>query len=779
MKFILFKDRVKRKSDRNFVARSRSLVAVFLICFLLLSFGRVGYIMVFKGDEYRQIAARNQLYDQTIEAVRGTIYDCNMTPLVTSTSAWILCANPQEIRENFKEYPAELESFYDYLSKNLAKILSVPAEDVDYLLRETKGQYVRIKKKITTKLRTELEEFFKEPFTFDVFVKAEKFFQKDKIVTKKFFPGNYFYYENDSIRTYPDNNFASTVIGVVNADNNGDTGIELYYNSVLSGEDGRVVTAKDAKGNALDTGYETVFDAVEGNGVVLTLDQNIQTYLENALSQALESTNAAGVYGIVMDVDTGAVLAMSDKPDFDLNNPRVLTEDTDTSELELLEKGSEEYQAKYSELLFKQWNSFCVTNNYEPGSTFKIFTTAAALEEGVVSLDSTFNCTGEYKLLGVNYHCANLSGHGHQSFTKGLMNSCNPVFIEVGQRLGVETYNKYFDAFGFNEKTGIDVANEISSVVHNPEKMTKIDLASTSFGQSVRITPLQLITATCAIANGGKLMQPYLVESIIDSDGNIVSETEPTVKRRVISETTAATVRSMMEAVVEGGTGKNAYIAGYRVAGKTATAEKLDDKNKEDVYIASFVCFAPANDPKVAVLVGVDDPPGEYRGGGVLAAPIAKEVLEPTLEYLNVEPQYTESELESVSHLTPSLIGKNVSAAKVAAAAEGFTTRVVGSGEEVVSQVPSAGESIPENGVIVIYTDKNTETEEVEVPDFIGLSVSQVNRLAAKEGINVIFSGPTDKAGIKAYNQSAEVGSKVPAGSRITVYFRSDDVAID
>lgn len=779
MRFVIFKDRVKRKTDKSFVTRGQSLVFCIVACFLFVNLGRVGYIMITKGDEYREIAARNQLYDQTIEAVRGTIYDCNMTPLVTSTSAWILCANPKEIRSAFKSYPEQLENFYEYVSENLAEILSVKADDVDYLLRETEGQYVRIKKKVSATMRSKLEEFFAQPFTFEVFVEGEKFWQQDSIVEKKYYPSNYFYYENDTVRTYPNNNFASTVIGVVNADNNGDTGIEQYYNSVLSGEDGRVVTAKDAKGNALETGYETVFDAMEGDGIVLTIDQNIQTYLENALSQALESIGADGVYGIVMDVDTGAVLAMSDKPDFDLNNPRELVDSIDTSELEGLEKGTEEYSAKYSELLFEQWNSFCVTSTYEPGSTFKIFTAAAALEEGVVSLNSTFNCRGTYSVSTVTYRCAKREGHGFQTFTQGLMNSCNPVFIEIGQRLGVDTYNKYFDAFGFNEKTGIDVANEANSIVHNPETMTKIDLASTSFGQTVKISPLQLITATCAIANGGKLMQPYLVKSVVDSDGNLISETEPTVKRRVISESTASTVRSMMEAVVEGGTGKNAYIPGYRVAGKTATAEKLDDGSDEPIYIASFVSFAPADDPEIAILVGVDNAPGEYRGGGVLAAPIAKEVLEATLEYLNVEPQYTASELEDVSHTTPSLVGKSVSDAKVAAAAEGFTTRVVGSGKKVVSQVPSARESIPENGVVVIYTEENTEAQEVEVPDFTGLSVSQVNKLATEAGVNVVFSGNTDLAGIKAYNQSVSAKTMVEAGSRITVYFRSEDIAID
>lgn len=779
MRFVLFKDRVKRKTDTSFIKRSKSVLAFVLACFVVLNLGRVGYIMLVHGDEYREAAARNQLYDRTIEAVRGTIYDCNMTPLVTSTSAWILCANPAEIRKDFEKYPDKLEEFYSYVSSNISEILSVKAEDVDSLLRNTQGQYVRIKKAVSATMRSSLEAFFELPFSFEVKKEAKYFWQKDKNETLNFYPFNYFYYESDSIRTYPNNNFASTVIGVVNADNNGDTGLELYYNTTLSGEDGRVVTAKDAKGNLLETGYETYFDAVEGNGVVSTIDANIQGYLENALNQALEDTGAAGVYGIVMDVNTGAVLAMSDKPDFDLNNPRVLLETTDKSALEGLEPGTPEYSQKYSELLFEQWNSFCVTSTYEPGSTFKIFTAAAALEEGVVNLNSTFNCTGAYRVADTTYHCANLAGHGHQTFTKGLMNSCNPVFIEIGQRLGVETYSKYFDAFGFNERTGIDVANEAYPVVHNPDKMSVVDLASTSFGQSVRISPLQLITATCAIANGGNLMKPYLVKSVVDSDGNIISETEPTVKRRVISESTAETVCSMMEAVVEGGTGKNAYIAGYRVAGKTATAEKLDEKNDEDVYIASFVCFAPADDPQVAILVGVDDPPGKYRGGGVLAAPVAKEVMELTLDYMNVEPQYTADELAAISRTTPSLIGKDISSAKIEAANSGFITRVVGSGDTVVSQVPTAGEVIPENGVIVLYTQTDMEAEKVQVPDFTGLSVSQVNRLGNESGINVIFSGPTDKAGITAYKQSVKAEVYVDAGTRITVYFREEDIAVD
>lgn len=309
--------------------------------------------------------------------------------------------------------------------------------------------------------------------------------------------------------------------------------------------------------------------------------------------------------------------------------------------------------------------------------------------------------------------------------------------------------------------------------------MSKVDLASTSFGQTIRISPLQLITAACAIANGGKLMQPYLVDKVVDSDGNIISQTEPVVKRRVISESTAQSVISMMESVVEKGTGKNAYIPGYRVCGKTATAEKLDDNSDDDIYIASFLCFAPADDPQVAVLVGVDNAPGPYRGGGVLAAPIAKEVLESTLKYMGVEPHYTQSELASVSRTTPSLIGKSVGDAKLTAANEGITTRVVGNGKTVVSQVPAGGESIPDGGVVVIYTESSSKTQEVEVPDFSGYSASEVNRIAVNSGLNVVFSGPTGSAGVRAYSQDIAKGTRVEAGSKITVYFRTDNIAID
>ena len=778
-------NRVKRKTDSTFVKQSAIVSLILVAAMVFVNLGAVAYIMFTKGDEYRQKAASNQLYDVSIEGIRGTIYDSNMTPLATSTSAWILCANPKAIKDKFDgssflSKENRYDSFINDISKKFAKILGVSREDMKTMLLQSELTYKRLKKEVSPTQKIALDAIINKPYGFK-YTYVDNGLFKDKTEEKEYTISlsSFFNYESDSIREYSQSNFASTVIGVINGENKGETGIESHYNNVLEGTAGRIVTAKDSRGRILESSYETVFDAGEGNGIVLTIDSNIQSYLENALNRAHASIKGDGVYGIVMDVKTGAVLAVSDKPDFDLNNPRELVSDAAKEELKKYEVGSDEYKQAFSNKLYEQWSSFCITENYEPGSTFKIFTAAAAIEEGVANLNTTHNCLSYVKVADITYNCANDKSHGLQTLTQGLMNSCNTFFITIGQRLGIETYNKYFEAFGFTEKTGIDINNEAYPVYHNPTKMSKVDLASTSFGQTIKISPLQLITAACSIANGGKLMQPYLVDKVVDSDGNIISQTEPAVKRRVISEKTAQSVISMMEAVVEKGTGKNAYIPGYRVCGKTATAEKLDDNTDDPIYIASFLCFAPADDPQVAILVGVDNAPGPYRGGGVLAAPIAKEVLESTLKYLGVEPHYTQSELASVSRTTPSLIGKSVSDAKIAAANEGLVTRVSGKGSKVVSQVPAAGESIPEGGVVVIYTDDKSKTEEVSVPDFSGYTASEVNRIAVNSGLNVVFSGPASSAGARAYSQDIGKGTKVEAGSKVTVYFRTDNVAID
>lgn len=797
---------VKRKTDGVFKVRATVVISCFMACFLILNVGAIGWIMLFHGEEYRQKAAWQQLYDTELQSVRGTIYDRNMKPLATSTSAWRLVVSPYELHKFFSSLKLD-----DDRNTETAKEMLIKAEQeaIEFIIDQIKDilgmeeealrkaltksyttesgstalyKYSIVKEKLTAEERLALEKAFETPYKFKYMALVEKALGFIKTVEEKegkLRAGGLFNYENSSNRLYTNGTSASSVIGVVNSSNEGQTGIEGYYNNVLKGETGRVVTAKNNRGDTLDSSYQTVFDADEGNGVVLTLDSEIQSYLENALEQAYRDIECDTAFGIVMDVNTGAVLAMSERPDFDLNNAYQVSDSFNTDSLKELEKGTLEYKTEYSRLLQLGWNNFCVTDNYEPGSTFKIFTAAALLEEGLINLNTTYNCLSYTSVLGQHYDCANFKAHGVQTMTKALMNSCNCFFITMGQKLGIETYNKYFEAFGFSERTGIDLANEARPVVHNPQKMTRVDLASTSFGQTIRISPMQLITATCAIANGGNLMEPYIVGSIVDAEGNLVSKTEPTIKRKVISETTAATVTSMMEAVVENGTGKNCYIPGYRVVGKTATAQKLDDKTNKEIYSASFVCFAPADDPEIAILVGIDNPKGGYRSGGVIAAPIAKQVLEPTLEYLNVERRYTSNELSSVSKTTPDLIGQSVSNAKIKAANEGLQTKVVGSGDSVVSQVPTAGQNIPNNGVIVLYTEKDIDSEKVTVPDFSTLTISEANVLAAKHNINIIISAPTDTVGVKCYGQSVADGSLVDAGSSITVYFRANDIVED
>ncbi len=779
----IYKNQVKRRTDKPFAKRAEWTVRTLVALILVFNLGTIGSIMIFKGEEYSEIAADNQLRDTVIDPIRGTIYDRNMTPLATSTAAWILSVNPTEIRRKFRENQQFQEEFYNDLTDNLVRILGVDREETLNKLKKEDSVYQVIKKNVSGAERIELEEFFAQKYEFKYQKEVTKFFLFKTVEDKKFKvnAANFFDYESSSNREYAKGNFASTVIGVVNADGKGETGVESYYDETLQGESGRILTATDVAGRELDNPYKAYYDAVEGNGVVLTIDYEIQNYLENALNQAYDSISCDGVYGIVMDVDTGAILALSDKPDFDLNNPRVLDENSNTETLKKFEKGTVEYSTEYSRLLYEQWSSFCVTSNYEPGSSFKIFCASAALEEDIVdSIDSRiYNCTSSTRVADTTYHCANYKAHGSQSLTQGLMNSCNTFFITLGQKLGVETYYKYFEAFGFTERTGIDVANEAYSVVHKKDKMSKVDLASTSFGQGFRISPIQLITATCAIANGGNLMVPYLVGSVVDSEGNIVSQTEPTVKRKVISAETASKVREMMAAVVSDGTGRNAKIAGYQVAGKTASAQKLDDNAEDEVYVASFVCFAPADDPEVAILVGVDNTHDGYRSGGAVAAPIAKQVMEPTLEYLNVERKYTPEELTKLNKTTPELIDKTVSAAKSLASNEGLKIKIVGEGDTVISQMPAALQSIPQGGVIVVYTEKGGTPQKATVPDFTGMTVSQVNALAVERGINIIFSGPTEEAGVKAYDQSVDKDTKVDLGSSITVSFKSENIMTD
>ena len=545
----------------------------------------------------------------------------------------------------------------------------------------------------------------------------------------------------------------------------------MQYDDDLTGVSGRIITAKNAQQGSMSSDYETTYDAKPGESLVLTIDEVIQYYLEQGLEQALVDTGAKYAYGIVMDTDTGAILGMTSKPDFDLNNPRKISNAALSETIAAITDDTQRAQ-ETTNALYAQWRNRTISDTYEPGSVFKTVVVSAALEEGVVDLNTTYTCTGGIQVADNYQRCWKPGGHGHETLTQGLMNSCNPFFITIGQALGEERFYKYFEAFGFTEKTGIDLPAEAKPVAgktyHALESMGISELSSSSFGQTFQVSPIQMITAVNTIANGGKLMQPYVVDSKLDSDGNVVYKTTPTVKRQVISEKTASTVADMMEQVVSIGTGKNAYVAGYHVAGKTGTSEKI---GIEGAYIASFAGFAPADNPEISILIAIDEPTGEH-GGGAVAAPIAGMLLEKIMTYLNVEPQYEDDELSNISSVAPSLVGKSVGDAKVSAAK--FTVKVVGSGTKVISQTPAAGQQMRTGGVIVVYTEENAAKQTATVPNLCNMSMSQANSAAVNAGFNIRLSGTTNSGEVLSYKQSVNAGEEAEIGSVITVYFKSN-----
>lgn len=722
--------------------RCISAIAVILIFGFGLDIFRLFYFQVIKSEEYKAEAEAQQLSDTVISADRGVIYDANMNVLAESASAWLVYVNPSKIKDDAQK---------NLVSTGLADILGdIKAETISEKISNKKYSYIKIKGRVEYNEKTAISEFIKKNDLYEVIG-----------------------LDPDTKRYYPFGNFASTVIGMTNIDNDGRAGIELKYNDTLTGVPGRIITAKDANSGLMSSNYETKFDAEQGTSLVLTIDKTIQYYLEKGLSQAVTDNEAASAYGIVMDVDTGAILAMATMPDYDLNEPSVIKNKEILDELSKI-KDEDEYDAAYNDAVYLMWRNRAVSDTYEPGSVFKIFTAAAGLEEAVVSPESTYNCTGSIRVADNTIHCHRHEGHGVQSFTQGLMNSCNPFFITIGQGLGTERFYKYFEAFGFTEKTGVDLPAEAQPTAdvtyHSKENMGIAQLSSSAFGQTFQVSAIQMITAVSAVANGGKLMQPYVVAKKLDQDGNTVYETSPTVKRQVISESTSKTVIGMMEKVVSEGTGKNAYIPGYRVAGKTGTSEKL---TVDGEYIASFVGCAPADDPQIAVLIIIDEPQGYNHGGGAIAAPVAGSIIEQTLKYMNVEPVYTDEELSKLNASTPDLNGMTVNAAKTTLSSQNFSARVVGNGEKVISQYPVKGQSIPMGGVVILYTETDSKDTTSTVPDLTGLSISEANQRAVNSGYNIKVSGASLDSEVVSYRQSVEEGTKAELGSTITVYFKT------
>lgn len=727
----------------------RILIIALVIAFLFGVDGvRLAYLQLINGDELAAKAESQQLSDTEIPAMRGTIYDCNGNVLAQSATVWNIYIDPSNITSEEKR---------DLVVNGLCDILDFDDEERSELIEKTKKdtKYAVVAEKIENDIKEQISAYVSE----------------NKL-------GSIIGSQQSTRRYYPYGSFASAVLGFTGDDNQGLSGLEAYYDEELTGTNGRIITVKDANQNKLPTDYETSIDAIDGNSLVLTINQTIQYYLEKGLRTTLEEYQCKGAYGVVMDCNTGAVLAMASLPDYDPNDPYTITYDKTLEELDEIEN-KEERSTALSVAIQNQWRNFTVSDTYEPGSVFKTFIASAALEENVVTLDTTYTCTGSIRVEDHTMNCHYHPGHGTQTFTQGLENSCNPFFITVGQKLGVHNYFKYFEAFGFTQKTGIDLPGEASPQYYKEEQYGIVELSSASFGQTNSLTPIEVCTGLCAIANGGTLLKPYLVSEIKDQNGNTVTKNGRTEIRRVISEDTSEKVRGMMKAVVDNGTGKNGYVAGYSVGGKTGTSTKLAESTDGDTkYIVSFAAIAPSDDPQIAMLI-VCDEPNQDLGGGALCAPIAAEIIEQAMPELNIEPKYTDEELEKLSTNTPSVVGKDVKSAETVLSNQGLKTKIVGDGDKVLSQSPSAEALIPSGGTVVIYTAEDSK-QTVKVPDFTGLTISEANSVAASVNLNLEVSGNNLSApNVVAYRQTVNADTEVEVGTVITVAFKNTTSVLD
>ena len=728
-----------RRANRIIQTRTLLLLGVFGVLTFVLLFAKLYHWQITKHDELQSVAVRQQTLRTTVEASRGTIYDRNGTILAMSASAEDIFLSPKEIVENDQDQ--------NLIANGLAEILNLDAADILKKMEKTNSQYEILKKKADDELADKVREFINENELRGVFLRPT------------------------SKRSYPKGTLASQVIGFAN-DNGGSMGLEATYNDELTGENGMVVTARDRDGRSVLYQYDQYFDAENGCDLHTTLDTTIQYYLEKGV-QELEARfgTGKGATGIVMDVNTGAVLAMASLPTYDLNAPGKVYNDFLTSGMT-----EEQIEENMKDLLNKQWRSKAINDTYEPGSTFKTLTLAMALEENAVDLNTGFYCGGNTTIEGQKIWCSKRTGHGQQNLTQAFANSCNPAFINIGLRVGNAKFYQYMQDFGLLEKTGIDTTGEASGFANSEIKYSTLALACYAFGQNFNVTPVALLAAQCACVNGGYLYTPYLVEEITDQDGDVVSRHDATPIRQVISAETSALVRDIMEYEVTTGTGKNGQVAGYRIGGKTGTADKVGGN-----VIVSFVCFAPADDPQVMMLLTLDEPnkwTGTYVSGGNMVAPVASSVMGEILPYLGIEPSYTAEELVGADKTVPNVVGLSKDAAAERLSANGFSFRTVGSGDTVTDQTPAGGAIVPNSAEIILYLGAEKSGEKCIVPNVVGDSAATANQKIVNAGLIMGVSGATNASSstVRAISQSIAAGTEVEAGTVVRVQFSDSSV---
>lgn len=729
-----------RRANRIIQQRTLLLLALLGVGSFVLLFFQLYKLQIRQHDELQNLAVRQQTLRTTVEASRGMIYDRNSDILAISSTAENVCVSPLDIARN--------EQDQELIANGLGEILGVEPSYILDEMKNTASQYEVIKSKVEQETADKVRAFISENKIKGVFLRPT------------------------SKRYYPYSSLAAHVIGFVNA-NGGAYGLEAVYDEALTGQSGMVVSARDRDGRPLLYDYEQYFDAENGDSLVTTLDKTVQYYLEKGLEE-LESRYGTGVgaTGIVIDVNTGGVLAMASLPTYDLNAPAAIFNQ------EMLAAGmsDEELSAAAKDLQNIQWRNKAINDTFQPGSTFKIITLAMALEEGKVKLSDTFSCSGYLMVEGAKINCSKRTGHGQQDLITAFANSCNPAFMNIGMRLGNTTFYNYMKAFGLTGKSGIDTTGEASGFVNKEIEYSTLALACYSFGQNFNVTPLSLINAQAACVNGGYLRKPYIVSEVLDQEGNVKYRHDTTPLRQVISEDTSKTVRDIMEYEVERGTGKNGKVVGYRIGGKTGTADQIDGS-----VTVSFTCCAPADDPQIMMLLtlsNASDKTGTYRSGGNMAAPVASSVMAEILPYLGIEPTYSADELVGADKTVPNVVGLSLDAATAKLKAEGFSCRGIGAGETVTDQTPLGGAIVPNNAEILLYLGAEKSTELCIVPSVVGDSAATANRKLTDAGLIMSVSGASggSSASVRAISQSEEAGKEVPAGTVVRVQFSDGSV---
>ena len=734
------KDESIRRANRIIQSRTFVLMLIMGIGMFIVLFFKLYSLQITRHEELQSKAVSQQTRSSVVTANRGTIYDASGNILAISSTAETIFLSPKEINDALNDEENPVAWTKEILAGALAKILDISEEGILKKMARSDSMYEVLKYRVDEDIADQVRQYINDNKVKGVFLTT------------------------DAKRYYPYSDLAAQVIGFVGVDYTGLFGLEAEYDKELQGQSGLVVTAKANGQNDLLYEYSQYFDPENGDELQVTLEATVQYYLEKGMKDMCDAFSPAnGATGIVMDVRNGGILAMASVPNYDLNDFSTVSDKT------LLERIERE-EIELADAQQIQWRNKALNDTYEPGSTFKILTLSAALEEGLIDMNTSVNCSGSVNISGHTIHCSNKAGHGLQTLEQSVGNSCNPAFISYGLKLGTEKFYQYMRSFGIMTPTGVDLGGEATGVFAADANFTQLDLACYAFGQNFTVTPLALITAQAACVNGGYLYTPHFAQQITDSNGNVIWQHDDTPVRQVISEETSATVRECLEYVVASGTGKNGQVAGYRIGGKTGTA----DKGQSGDVVVSFLCFAPADDPQIMMLITMDTPSrstGTYVSGGNMVAPYSSAIMAEILPYLGIEPSYSAEELMGVDTTVPNVIGMTVQEAKDRMKERGFACKIEGDGEKITDQTPVGGAIIPGKSTVVLYAGAEKPDRMCTVPSLVGRTAAEANTAATNAGLLIRFTGTTSSESntVLVFSQDLEAGTEAAAGTVITV----------